>query len=145
MVFNTTFNNISIISRQSVLLVEETDYLKKTKVLSQVTDKLYHIMLYWVHLTWAGFELTTLVVIGTDCDGSYVLITALHDHNKISLLKVMTFTHNSKENTLPYSNLYNVLVPVPVLGQLSDLEVLMGQTQMLNQLPEEICLLILGI
>jgi len=46
MVFNTTFNNISIISRQSVLLVEETDYLKKTKVLSQVTDKLYHIMLY---------------------------------------------------------------------------------------------------
>ena len=85
------------------------------------------------------------MVIGTDCDGSYVLITALHDHNKISLLKVMTFTHNSKENTLPYSNLYNVLVPVPVLGQLSDLEVLMGQTQMLNQLPEEICLLILGI
>ena len=24
-------------------------------------------MLYRVHLTWAGFELTTLVVIGTDC------------------------------------------------------------------------------
>jgi hypothetical protein len=46
MVFNPTFNNISIISRQSVLLVEETDYLNKTKVLSQVTDKLYHIMLY---------------------------------------------------------------------------------------------------
>ena len=33
--------------------------------------KLYHIMLYRVHLTWAGFELTTLVVIDTDCIGSY--------------------------------------------------------------------------
>jgi hypothetical protein len=28
-------------------------------------------MLYRVHLSWAGFELTTLVVIGTDCIGSY--------------------------------------------------------------------------
>ena len=27
-------------------------------------------MLYQVHLTWAGFELTKLVVIGTDCIGS---------------------------------------------------------------------------
>ena len=27
----------------------------------------YHIMLYPVHLVWAGFQLTTLVVIRTDC------------------------------------------------------------------------------
>ena len=27
-------------------------------------------MLYQVHLAWTGFELTTLVVIGTDCKGS---------------------------------------------------------------------------
>jgi hypothetical protein len=27
-------------------------------------------MLYQVHLAWAGFELTTLVVIGTDCISS---------------------------------------------------------------------------
>jgi hypothetical protein len=43
MVFNATFNNISIISWRSVLLVEETGVLVKTTALSQVTGKLYHI------------------------------------------------------------------------------------------------------
>ena len=47
------------------------EYLEKTPDLPQVTDKLYHIMLHWLHLAWAGFELTTLVVIGTDCIGGY--------------------------------------------------------------------------
>jgi hypothetical protein len=46
MVFNTTFNNISVILWWSVLLVEETRYPEKTTDLSQVTDKHYHIMLY---------------------------------------------------------------------------------------------------
>jgi hypothetical protein len=60
MVLNATFNNISAISWRLVLLVEETGV--------SVIDKLYHILLYTS--PWAGFELTTSVVLGTNCIGS---------------------------------------------------------------------------
>ena len=43
---------------------------EKTTDLSQITFKLYHIILY--KSPWSRFELTTSVVIGTDCLGSLI-------------------------------------------------------------------------
>jgi hypothetical protein len=57
MVFNMTINNISVISWQSVLLVEETG------VPGGKPANLNHIMLYQVHLAWVGFELFIMIII----------------------------------------------------------------------------------
>jgi hypothetical protein len=58
MVFNATFNNISVILWRSVLFAEETEYLEKTTEMSQVTDSnfpnkdpcgyLYNLFLFWI-------------------------------------------------------------------------------------------------
>ena len=42
MMFNATLNNISVISWQSVLLIEEVEVPGKATGLPHVTDKLYH-------------------------------------------------------------------------------------------------------
>jgi hypothetical protein len=58
-VFNATFNNISVISWRSVLLVEETAVPTSSHNVVSSTPRLNR-----------GFELTTPVMIGTDCMGS---------------------------------------------------------------------------
>ena len=50
-VFNAIFNTILVLKWRSVLLVEETRVPAVNIELSQVTDKLDHIMLYQVHIS----------------------------------------------------------------------------------------------
>jgi hypothetical protein len=56
LVFNATFNNISVILRRLALRVEETG----------VPDENHR-----VHLAMNEYEITTLAVTDTDCTGSF--------------------------------------------------------------------------
>jgi len=113
MVFNATFNNIS--ATLSILAVSFLGGGSRRKPPTcRVTDKLYHILLYRIQLTWTGFELTTLVVIGTDCKYNRWLLIQLDS------IKPMTAPYNKELNNIckgivfifqiqkMYMDLYNV-------------------------------------
>jgi len=111
MVFNATFSKISVISWRSVLLVEtKPEDPEKTIDLSQVTDKLYHIIVYTS--PWSRYELTTSVVIGIDCIGScksnYHAITATTapSRNWDASYKISVATVDSQliNTSIKYSN-----------------------------------------
>jgi hypothetical protein len=62
---NATFNNISVISWRCFIGGNQR---KPPTCRNSLTN--YHIMLYRLHLGCARFELTTLVMTGSNCIGS---------------------------------------------------------------------------
>ena len=84
---------------------KKPEYPEKTTDLSQITNKL---LSHNVVSSIPRHELTTLVVIGTDCTGScksiYHTITSYHDHDGPSISKTLRFLEH--KSTLEGDTIY---------------------------------------
>ena len=87
MMFNPTFNNISVISWRSILLVEKTTDLSLTNFIT--ISRLEYTS------PWVGLNLTTLVVIGTDfigsCKSNYHTITTIMSPKIFKLIPILVY------------------------------------------------------
>ena len=64
MMFNATFNNISVMSWGPFYWWKKPEYPEKTTDLTEVTDKLHHIKFYQVYLAMSGIQTDNI-----SCDG----------------------------------------------------------------------------
>jgi hypothetical protein len=102
MVFNATFNSISDIPWRPVLLAEATRVPVETTDLPYVTDNLYQIMLFRVHLAWVRFELTTLVMIRYDNYGDIFYTVMINNSTNIKHRTTISYLKslNTKRSTI---------------------------------------------
>ena len=98
-VFNATFNNISVISWRSVILVEETRTAEENH--RPDIDKLYHIMRYRVHLAWTGFKLTTSVLIRHWLHNLLILTVSLREI-KGTMTKLPIINNQTNQGCVQY-------------------------------------------